>query len=106
MAPEILLNRVNPEHKTKLDVYSFGIIMYEVFFEAIPYSIHTEQFDSIIALGNRIESGMRPEIPEYQVQDLAGSEKRFLKLMKDCWSENPEDRPTFDEIFAEFIKMG
>jgi mitogen-activated protein kinase kinase kinase 7 len=105
MAPEIFLNQVTIEHRTKLDVYSFGIIMYEMFFEEVPYSQNFEQYDSIITLGNRIAGGLRPQMPEHLIQNLTGAERRYLGLMERCWSKKPEDRPSFDEIYSEFAKI-
>jgi serine/threonine protein kinase len=104
MSPEVLTNRVNNEYKKKVDVYSFGIIMHEVFFELLPYQSNSDQFDNIVALGTSVVNGLRPDIP--QIQGLGNAEKRYLKLMQKCWSEDPSERPDFEEIYAQMIKMG
>jgi serine/threonine protein kinase len=105
MAPEILINRVNQEESTKIDVYSFGIIMHEVFFESLPYRTNDEQFESIIALGTKVVNGLRPNVPENIVQDVSEAEKLYLELMKECWSGNTQDRPSFEEIYSRFVAM-
>ena|SRR3989338_11584533 len=106
MAPEILENKVDLALKSKLDVYSFGIIMHEMFFETLPYRTNSEQFDSIIALGTSIVRGLRPHIPEHQIQGISGAEKLYLNVMQQCWSEKPQDRPSFENILSEFSRMG
>jgi serine/threonine protein kinase len=101
MAPEILINRVKNEHRTKVDVYSFGIILHEVFFEKLPYRTNDEQFESVIALGNRVVGGLRPSILD---DSYSTAETMYLELMKQCWHSDPEKRPTFDTIVAELIR--
>jgi serine/threonine protein kinase len=105
MSPEILKNKINAEYRTKVDVYSFGIIMCEVFFEVVPYHENREQFESIIGLGNCIVQGLRPSVPEYHVHGMKKVEKRYIELMQRCWSDNPVERPDFEEIFAELSEM-
>jgi serine/threonine protein kinase len=105
MSPEILKNKINAEYRTKVDVYSFGIIMYEVFFEVVPYHENCEQFESIIGLGNQIVNGLRPSVSEYHEHGLTQTEKQYIKLMQMCWSDKPEERPNFDEIFTELSEM-
>jgi serine/threonine protein kinase len=104
MSPEVLSNRVQAEHKTKVDVYSFGIIMHETFFEMLPYRSNEEQFESIIALGTSVVNGLRPAIPH--VQELSNAEKRYLKLMQECWSTDPTERPDFEQIYSQLNKLG
>jgi mitogen-activated protein kinase kinase kinase 7 len=106
MAPEILKNKLDKDQSTKLDVYSFGIIMFEVFFEEVPYRNNDEKFESVIALGTQIASGLRPNIPKNLVQDVSDAEKMFLTLMEACWDQNPSIRPSFEEIFSVFMEIG
>jgi hypothetical protein len=32
-------------------------------------------------------------------------EKRYIELMQKCWSDSAEERPDFEEIFAELSEM-
>jgi serine/threonine protein kinase len=104
MAPEILTSSVVQEQSTKIDVYSFGIIMYEAFFEEYPYHMNVEQFESIIALGTSIVGGLRPRIPVELLDNITQQEKQYLRLMERCWHGDPDNRPTFDEIFSNFME--
>ena len=95
MAPEMLMN--DPKCSTKVDVYSFGIIMYELFFETLPYA--GEDHRSVIALGRSVVAGHRPSIPEGVYENVTENERSYLKIMKQCWQENVDVRPSFNDIY-------
>jgi mitogen-activated protein kinase kinase kinase 7 len=101
MSPEVLFNKSYTE---KCDVYSFGIIMHEVFFEWRPYS---GEGDSVIdalnpfLLGGMVTQGKRPFIPDMEYSER---ENEYLELMQKCWSQNADNRPSFDIILAFFEK--
>lgn len=44
---------------------------------------------------DHLECGYRMQRPEICSEDL-------YKLMRQCWSENPDDRPSFSEIVDKF----
>jgi serine/threonine protein kinase len=100
MAPEVLRNKVQRDKGTLVDVYSFGIIMHEVFFEKMPYE--EERYDSIIGLGTDVVSGKRPFI---QDREYSEKESEYLDLMQRCWDGVAENRPTFDEIFTIMLDV-
>jgi serine/threonine protein kinase len=105
MAPELLTNTVQHGQSTKVDVYSFGIIMYELFFETIPYRENEEKFESIVGLGTRVVGGLRPTLANFSRNGLSEAENLYLELMQECWSEDPEARPSFDQIFTKFMDI-
>jgi serine/threonine protein kinase len=84
MSPESLLTR---EYSAKSDVWSFGVTAWEMIFSREPY----EGWDLLeLALKIR-ETYMHP--------DLSGCEDEFLRdLLLKCWSRDPKDRPTFEEL--------
>jgi len=85
-APEVLRNE---RYTEKADVYSFGVVIWECVTRKEPHH-HMPPFQVIFAVGTQ---GLRPEIPK--------STPRLLsKLISDCWAENPERRPSFNEIIA------
>ena len=93
VAPEVL--RGNPYTKAA-DIYSFGIIMWEMtsgvpVFHNIPHDLN---------LSLNICRGIRPEIIE-------GTMPEYVDLMKRCWDNDPEKRPSAEElkwIFLEWTK--
>jgi serine/threonine protein kinase len=104
MSPEVMLNTVKQESSTKADVYSFGVIMYEMFFEEMPYGSHSSM-ESMIGLSTRVMNGERPVIPNQTFENVSSTEQQYLTLMQECWSEQPDDRPSFDHIFSVFMNI-
>eukprot|EP01135_Chromosphaera_perkinsii_P010534 Nk52_evm44s2152 gene=Nk52_evmTU44s2152 len=80
-APEILRNQ---EYTEKADVYSFGIIMWELFTRKELYKdMHP------VSVGYRVmKRGLRPELNE----DIPDGVR---ELIAKCWDEEPEERPNF-----------
>ncbi|XP_019181392.1 PREDICTED: uncharacterized protein LOC109176416 [Ipomoea nil] len=86
MAPE-LLNGNSSRVSEKVDVFSFGIAMWELLTGEEPYAnMHCGAI-----IGGIVNNTLRPPIPQH-----CGSEWR--KLMEDCWSSDPAARPSFTEI--------
>ena len=84
MAPEVL--RGKPYTKAA-DIYSLGIIMWEMTsgvsaFHNIPHDLN---------LSLNICKGIRPEIIE-------GTIPEYVDLMKRCWDNDSEKRPTASEL--------
>ncbi|KAK8870882.1 hypothetical protein M9Y10_008780 [Tritrichomonas musculus] len=88
MAPEIL--REEEKYGPGVDVYAFGILAYEIVTGKVPYYELGEI--SPVILGNKVMSGYRPKftpnVPE-----------KMQALIRKCWSDEPMDRPSFDEIY-------
>jgi len=87
MAPETLNGG---EYTQKSDIYSFGMIMYEVFTSYPPYYNipHDEKLVISICDGHKPE--ILNEIPQ------------LLKdLMEKCWNTNPLNRPTAEELKSQ-----
>lgn len=85
MAPELLNESEN--YDNKVDVYSFGVIMFFVLTGGELPKI------SIIDVGN----GKKAKIPE-SVNQVA------RELINKCWSTRADDRPSFSEII-DYIKQ-
>ncbi|CAB4403173.1 unnamed protein product [Rhizophagus irregularis] len=69
------------------DVYSFGMIMWEVTTGCKPFA----NIEHNVELICEIIDGKRPEITN-------DTPKCFANLMKKCWYSNPSKRPTIDKI--------
>ena len=84
-------------YTTKSDVWSFGILSYEIFsYGAIPYSKLTE-----MEVIDYLKAGKRLEKLEKISDDI-------FELLLTCWDKNPSRRPLFEDIskyFSNLIKI-
>ncbi|EGG23899.1 SH2 domain-containing protein [Cavenderia fasciculata] len=85
MAPEVMMG--NP-YNEKADVYSFGIILWEILTKEAPYSHHKDYDIFFNAVCNERE---RPPIPLDTLPSLK-------HLIQSSWDHNPASRPGFSEI--------
>lgn len=86
MAPE-LLNGTSNRVSEKVDVFSFGIAMWEILTGEEPYAnMHCGAI-----IGGIMNNTLRPQIPE-------NCDPEWKKLMEQCWSSDPSARPSFTEI--------
>ncbi|CFW93055.1 putative Non-specific protein-tyrosine kinase [endosymbiont DhMRE of Dentiscutata heterogama] len=84
VAPETLQGEV---YTQKSDIYSFGIIAYELFANSYPYPDLNE-----LDLQLKVCQGYRPNMDKLKVPQLLKS------LIARCWSANPEQRPNAEEL--------
>ncbi|KAE9024089.1 hypothetical protein PR003_g12063 [Phytophthora rubi] len=87
-APEVLKDEATSEYSVKIDVYSFGIICWQLYTCAVPYANIP---GSVLAVAEAVLSGVRPPIPR-------NCPRLFAKIMKRCWHDNPLRRPSFEDI--------
>ncbi|KAL1536176.1 hypothetical protein AAHA92_28865 [Salvia divinorum] len=86
MAPE-LLDGNSSRVSEKVDVFSFGIALWEILTGEEPYvNMHCGAI-----IGGIVSDSLRPPVPEQ-------CDPEWRKLMEQCWSHEPEARPPFSEI--------
>ncbi|KAJ1358317.1 Receptor-type guanylate cyclase gcy-23 [Parelaphostrongylus tenuis] len=74
------------------DIYSFGMVMYEILFRALPFS-HSTNIDELVEHISTGERVCRPSI-----QDKTEIHPDLTALLLDCWNENPEIRPSIRRV--------
>ncbi|KAK8836501.1 hypothetical protein M9Y10_037761 [Tritrichomonas musculus] len=85
MSPEMMKEE---DYDNKTDVFSFGIVLYVIFFGNLPKQTMKEK-----AMGKAIN------IPE----ESSSISKCCIELMKICIADDPKERPSFEEIL-EFLR--
>src|SRR5690349_14248890 len=85
MAPEVIRNEPCSE---KVDVWSFGVVLWELMNCEIPY----RDVDSSAIIWGVGNSSLTLPIPTKCFPD------GFKLLMKLCWSAKPRNRPSFKHI--------
>ncbi|KAG4114463.1 hypothetical protein ERO13_D12G046700v2 [Gossypium hirsutum] len=86
MAPE-LLNGSSSKVSEKVDVFSFGIVLWEILTGEEPYA--NMHYGAII--GGIVSNTLRPPVPSY-------CDPEWKLLMEQCWAPDPVVRPSFTEI--------
>ncbi|NXO37428.1 ANKK1 protein, partial [Locustella ochotensis] len=92
--PEMFLQNSKPPG-IKYDVYSFGIVIWEVLMQKKPYS-----GANMMAIIVKVAAGKRPGL-ELVRDDWPGECHQMLDLMKRCWDQDPKQRPSFADIPVE-----
>jgi serine/threonine protein kinase len=85
LAPEVKKSKGEIVFTEKVDVWAFGLILHDILV-AVSGSDARNGID-----GERMDVGVSEECRE---------------LMEKCMSPNPEERPSFDEIFRVFKETG
>lgn len=74
------------EYSKASDVYAFSLIVYEIITNLKPFENR-----NIFQIMMNVSKGDRPELN-------STIPKSYKDLIENCWSQNPEKRPTFDQI--------
>jgi len=84
MAPELMRG---DKYDEKVDIYAFGIILYEMVSNDVPFKeMNQMQLLLEVAINNK-----RPIIPQT-------CPPPFRRLITDCWNNDPTQRPPFSGI--------
>ncbi|KYQ93736.1 leucine-rich repeat-containing protein (LRR) [Tieghemostelium lacteum] len=93
LAPEVLKAH---EYNEKGDVYSFGMILWELYHMEIPFDEYDFKFMS--TLEDNIVAGLRPTIRD-------NCNAQFADLITRCWNSDPFLRPSFDHILKHLQEI-
>jgi len=86
LAPEIMENE---EYTEKADVYSYGIILYEIYSRKFPFGKKTR-----FQIELDVVEGKRPDLP-------TDCPPFFMNLTTTCWSGIPSQRPSFAAVIEQ-----
>lgn len=91
MAPELFLSK---SYNKSVDVYSFGMLTWEVFSHEIPFYML-----DVSDIRERVIAGERPRMNSYAFPS------GIAALIKACWSHKAEERPEFPEIVDDLLAL-
>jgi len=102
MAPELLgqLAKTVGAYNRMVDVYSFGIILYET--QELTQAWSNCNLKFTYKIFQRVEKGERPPLTDRGVADAPDG---FTDLLKACWAQHPDDRPEFEFILETLRDM-
>ena len=91
MAPEVINSE---KYDESADVYSFGVILWEVYGRAIPY----EGMSPVQIVATVVARRERLQIPP-------GCPPDFAQLIRSCWAHDPAERPPFAHITGRLAAL-
>lgn len=81
-------------YSSKSDVWSYGVLVWEVFSEGKTPFEHLSNSDAV----EEISNGLRLFKPKL-------SSEKVYQFMNSCWQENPEHRPSFCQLMKEITDI-
>ena len=94
MAPEIFSRKGS----AKVDVYSFGVLMYEVLTNKVPWEDLSDREVTI-----KTVNGERPKISSKDEVGIVPD--GYMELMESCWSESENQRPSMKTVLKKVGKL-
>src|SRR5688572_24161035 len=91
IAPEIFQGQ---DYTAASDIYSFGIIMWEIMTGRRAFWNQNHDTELII----EICDGLRPPI-------ITNAPEDYIELMQKCWHSDPDKRPTASEIYIRGLTL-
>jgi serine/threonine protein kinase len=92
VAPEIFQGK---KYTKASDIYSFGMIMWELMTGRRPFWDRNHDVELII----EICDGIRPPI------NNTNAPEGYIELMKECWNSDPNKRPTANSLLSKIKTM-
>uniref|UniRef100_A0A674C5P9 RAF proto-oncogene serine/threonine-protein kinase n=1 Tax=Salmo trutta TaxID=8032 RepID=A0A674C5P9_SALTR len=93
MAPEVIRMQDNNPYSFQSDVYSYGVVLYELMTGELPYSMIATR-DQIIFMVGR--GSLFPELSKL----YKNCPKAMKRLVADCIKKSKDDRPLFPQILS------
>lgn len=95
MAPESLQRAPSDLNTRSADMWSFGILLWELNTREVPFSELSP-----------MEAGMKIALEGLRVTIPAGISRNMFRLINICLNEDPGRRPNFDQVIPVLEKMG
>jgi serine/threonine protein kinase len=95
MAPELFDVIGDGSYTTAIDVYAYGMLLYELVTLTVPWAPikNCPSLNKFTLIGY-LRRGDRPTLPDSVIP-------AYRELIEHCWSQNPRDRPSFRQIIDQ-----
>lgn len=94
LAPELLKAGLKPKYTVQSDVFSLGIVLWEIAHGKAPYADVLSN-DMVV---HAVSQGEREEISDETPVEYA-------QLIRECWDDNPANRPTAQDVATRLERM-
>jgi len=91
IAPEVLVGK---EYTFKSDIYSIGMLMWEISSGQLPFINYEHDY----YLAKNLVNGIRPKI-------VSGTPLKYKSLMEQCWDADPFKRPDVYTLYDKIKEM-
>ena len=91
MPPEIM-KKATARINKKCDLFSYGMVLFELFAHKVPYSDLENEVDVLKGVTEGKHPPIPPSLPPY-----------LHDLLRSCWEEDPHLRPTFDDFVNKIV---
>lgn len=100
LAPEIIStsSEDNNMESKPADVFSFAMLAVEVFTGRVPFEGRKNEVVMFF-----VSQGGRPEMPAHA--QVVGLTAKVWTLLESCWEQDPERRPTMEEVVDGWQKL-
>ncbi|CAB4440031.1 unnamed protein product [Rhizophagus irregularis] len=96
-APEQIENLVSYKYDTKCEVFSFGMLLWELTFERIPYQGWDAQ-----KIKDHVLNNNRENIDSIKNEKVY---EDYFEIVKNAWNQNPKDRDQFTNVFNKLEQL-
>jgi len=95
MAPEVA---AGTDYEAKADVFSYGMVLWEILILKVPF-----QELSASSCSEMLVRGRRPKVEDAKFPEQCPEE--LITLMTRCWSQDPRERPEFEEVLELLLDI-
>ena len=95
-APEALRGSFSVPYSREIDVYSFGILFWEILTGKIPFQELKENPNTCNKIEQMIIDGYRPSL-DVLPKDIP---RCIIDIISDCWNSKPSARPSLGKIIS------
>ncbi|QRV88286.1 Tyrosine kinase catalytic domain protein [Ceratobasidium sp. AG-Ba] len=100
-APELLESEDFAQSK-EADVYALGMTILEVMSGEVPFANYKQEIRLVLAIVNK---KMTPNRPEAEIPTGDERSDRLWTLLGRCWSSEPTERPSANEVAGMMVQI-